>query len=166
MNPYSRPANPASPIPRRSLDCRERLKVGLSLVSTCLFVVGCGADQPAKTGDAVELDRDRHASIELVGAWMHSHEEDPSDGSGLEVYRPSDWPFGPSRGRRGFELRSDSTASLLQIAASDGTVPRTGQWSLEPDNILRIQAGEQIKRFRIETLTRNSLIVRDLSRGL
>ena len=58
---------------------------------------------------------------DLLGRWMHAHEEDPQDTSGREVYRPHDWSFGPSRGRRGFDLLPDGRRPWWALP------PRTGR---------------------------------------
>lgn len=104
----------------------------------------------------------RLTSQHLIGRWMHAHEEDPQDGSGLEVYRPSDWPFGPSRGRQGFELKADHRATLLGIAAADGIDSREGSWSISPKNVLLIDVGRSVRRLLIYKVTPQSLVVREL----
>src|SRR5437667_6338660 len=38
----------------------------------------------------------------ILGRWMHSHEEDMQ---GVMAFRPKDFSFPPSRGRRGFDFR-------------------------------------------------------------
>jgi hypothetical protein len=50
----------------------------------------------------------------FVGSWSHSHEE---DGEGVEVFRPVDYDFPPSRGRETMTLRPDGT--ILQEAGYD-----------------------------------------------
>ena len=99
---------------------------------------------------------------QLVGSWLHAHEEDPQDGSGLQVYRPSSWPLGPSRGRRGFELRADSHALLLGIAAADGIEERRGRWSIQSGNVLLIETHREVWRMRIATIAPDRLVVREL----
>lgn len=63
----------------------------------------------------------------LVREWLHSHEEDTP---GKMVFRPASFPFPPSRGRLGFELRAD--ASLADHFPGPGDAPqsREGRWGL------------------------------------
>ena len=98
----------------------------------------------------------------ILGRWIHAHEEDPQDGSGREVYRPGDWPLGPSRGRRGFEIKANNRAIILEIAAMDGSVVLEGSWSIEQGNILVIHTGSEIKRLLLEQASSERLIVREL----
>ena len=63
---------------------------------------------------------------ELFQHWMHSHEEDSGD---VQVYRPADYDFPPARGRRGFELRPDGSASVYGPSPSDRPEATTATWS-------------------------------------
>lgn len=63
----------------------------------------------------------------LIGRWIHSHEEDRP---GEMVFRPASYAFPPSRGRSGFELRADGSATEIGISPRDGQVERTGSWQL------------------------------------
>jgi hypothetical protein len=67
----------------------------------------------------------------LVGSWVHSHEEDHD---GIEVYRPGDFDFPPSRGRSSFTLRADSTAAAgFPGPVDSGSVTDDGTWMFEGD---------------------------------
>lgn len=99
---------------------------------------------------------------DLLGRWMHAHEEDPQETSGREVYRPHDWSFGPSRGRRGFDLLPDGRATVVGIAAADGTDTREGRWSIEPPNVLVIESGGDVRRWRVEQASPDRLVVLEL----
>ena len=105
---------------------------------------------------------DKVSSQSLLGRWIHAHEEDPQDGFSTEVYRPSDWPLGPSRGRRGFELYMDGRAILLDIAATDGTDPLEGSWTVEQGRVLVIDADGEVRRWTIEQATVDCLVLRGL----
>lgn len=110
------------------------------------------------------MQPDVHVTSEqLVGTWLHAHEEDPRDGSGLEVYRPANWPFGPSRGRRGFELRAGGHVVLRDIAAADGTEVRTGSWSIQADNVLLLETNGSVRRMRIKEIAPDALVVCEIS---
>jgi hypothetical protein len=58
----------------------------------------------------------------LERRWIRSHEEDTPDEM---VLRPDDYPFPPSRGRMGFELRHDG--GYLESA-----IGPTGQLAMHP----------------------------------
>lgn len=53
---------------------------------------------------------------DLFGRWLHSHEEDTAEAT---VYRRDSFPFPPSRGRHGFELRGDGSLVDLGPGAAD-----------------------------------------------
>jgi hypothetical protein len=75
----------------------------------------------------------------LRGHWIHSHEEDtPTE----MVFRPARFPFPPSRGRQGFELRSDG--SYVETGPGPADKPRSaqGSWRLEDDNKLALYTGQ------------------------
>ncbi|OAN59531.1 hypothetical protein [Magnetospirillum moscoviense] len=78
----------------------------------------------------------------LVGHWRHSHEED--DG-GDRVYRREDFPFPPSRGRRGLEFLAGGDLITDDIAAGDGTDQTVGRWRLEPDGQLWLEVSGRPK---------------------
>jgi hypothetical protein len=63
----------------------------------------------------------------LVGTWLHAHEED----TGTEkVYRPAGFDFPPARGRRGYAFNPDHTGACIGIAARDGTMRTSCTWRL------------------------------------
>ena len=70
----------------------------------------------------------------LLKRWLHAHEEDTSTES---VYRPANFAFKPSRGRRGFEFRPDHSCAYLGIAAQDGVAEQRCTWALEKAPELR-----------------------------
>ena len=67
----------------------------------------------------------------LEGSWTHSHEEDQDD---VQVFRPSDRPLPPSRGRTSFTLHADGTADAGTPGPSDrGRTSEGGTWQVEGD---------------------------------
>jgi len=69
----------------------------------------------------------------LTRHWIHSHEEDTD----IEmVFRPADFHFPPSRGRTGFELKSDGSLIQTGIAPTDGPQESRGTWKLADDQLL------------------------------
>ena len=100
---------------------------------------------------------------DIMGAWVHSHEEDPKDASLREVYRPSEWNFGPSRGRRGYDLQEGNLASVQGIGPADGLIQTEARWWLESGNVLVIlEPGGAIRRLRVEEVGPDRLVLREL----
>lgn len=63
---------------------------------------------------------------EIVGAWLHSYEEDSATTS---VYRPHDYPFPPTRrARRGLEFRPDGTFVEQLMGRDDRPREVVGRW--------------------------------------
>jgi hypothetical protein len=62
--------------------------------------------------------------------------------AGLDVFRPSDLPLPPSRGRVGFELRADGTMTYVAIAPADGPLELAGSWWLLPPNAIAMALPE------------------------
>ncbi len=67
--------------------------------------------------------------------WVHSHEEDTATET---VYRPAEFPFPPSRGRTGFDLRPDRRCTGFGIAPADGSEEYAATWELDDDDRLTI----------------------------
>jgi hypothetical protein len=57
--------------------------------------------------------------------WVHSYEE---DSVGVEAFRPQEFNFPPSRGRKGMEFKADGQFIRYDIAPTDGNVAVTGNW--------------------------------------
>jgi hypothetical protein len=64
----------------------------------------------------------------LVRAWTHHHEEDTAD---RRVYKPSDVPVPPARGRDHFELVGDGSVVTTGPGADDRPMGGTGRWELK-----------------------------------
>ncbi len=100
---------------------------------------------------------------DLLGAWTHAHEEDPQDGSLRQVYRPSSWDFGPSRGRQGYDLKEENHASVKGIAPADGSTLTEARWRLESGNLLVIEEpGGRVRRWRVEDAAPDRLVLREI----
>jgi hypothetical protein len=76
---------------------------------------------------------DRPDSAKLQKRWLHSHEEDTP---GRTVYRPADYPFPPSRGRKGFELDRDGKLVEIGVGPTDRSTQTQGRWRLIGDKTL------------------------------
>lgn len=86
----------------------------------------------------------------LYRRWIHSHEEDSETEM---VYRPSNFEFPPSRGRTGFELKSDKSCIEIGIAPTNGLYESQGTWEIEEDDHLKICFNPQTKDIRIMHVT-------------
>jgi hypothetical protein len=72
---------------------------------------------------------------ELFKHWMHSR-EDRDSRPNVSVFRPSDYKFPPSRGRRGFEIKRNGEFILYEIGPTDRPVRMVGKFTVEgPDRI-------------------------------
>lgn len=92
--------------------------------------------------------------------WLHSHEEDTST---ERVYRPSSFPFPPSRGRTGFELQAGNVGRRIGIAAHDGATEERCAWELEENGeqrlVLKRPSGDRLV-LQIVSLDQDRLVVR------
>ncbi len=109
-------------------------------------------------------DKTKFSPQDIMGAWTHAHEEkDPGDSSLREIYRPSDWKFGPSRGRQGYDLQEGHRVLIQDIGPADGKVETLATWSLESGNVLVIvEAAGAVRRFRVEEAAADRLVLRKL----
>ena len=137
-----------------------------AVLVACSISTAVGCTQPE--GDGVKaatmpIDKVSFSPQDIMGAWVHSHEEDPKDASLREVYRPSDWNFGPSRGRRGYDLQEGNLASVQGIAPADGRIETEARWWLESGHVLVIlEPGGVIRRLRVEKVGPDCLVLREL----
>jgi hypothetical protein len=90
---------------------------------------------------------------ELLGHWVHSHEEDSGD---VRVYRPADYDFPPARGRRGFELKPDGELLVYGPGATDRPEAATGRWSSSEGGRVKL-GGEELE---IVSASPDRLVVR------
>ncbi|MGC4055901.1 MAG: hypothetical protein QM757_44390 [Paludibaculum sp.] len=94
----------------------------------------------------------------LHRAWLHSHEEDSGDSM---VFRPESHHFPPSRGRYGFVLKPGGAMTASGPCGTDVPTAREGgSWTLQERNLLLQAAGEGSRRFTIEQLDEDKLVVR------
>lgn len=72
----------------------------------------------------------------IVGAWLHSYEEDTATAA---VYRPAGHPFRPSRRpRRGLEFRADGTFLESRPGPDDRPRHVAGRWEDVAGGALRV----------------------------
>jgi hypothetical protein len=96
----------------------------------------------------------------LEGAWVHSHEEDTTR---EQVFRPADFAFPPSRGRRGFELRPDGSYAETAPGPTDRPEEASGTWELDDDTlVLSPSDARGSERMRVAAVDAERLV---LARG-
>ena len=144
-----------------------RFSVQICIVFVAYFTstaIGCEqGENDSLTRDTMPIHDSLLAPQDLIGEWVHSHEEDPLDTSGCEVYRPSNWDFGLSRGRRGFQLREENRATVLGIAPTDGVHTNLAIWSLDAGSVLVIrEENGTVRHLQIVTVEPDRLVLREL----
>ena len=77
---------------------------------------------------------------QILRRWTHSHEEDVGD---ILVYRPSDYPFPPARGREGLEFRENGELIHYQIGSTDRSLAVPGRWDVQETNVLKVHFSNQ-----------------------
>jgi hypothetical protein len=74
---------------------------------------------------------------ELFKLWLHSR-EDRDTRSNVSVYRSSDYPFPPSRGRRGFEIKENGEFILHEIDRTDKPIRMVGKFTVEGTDTIKV----------------------------
>ena len=93
----------------------------------------------------------------LERAWVHSHEEDSGD---QRVFRPAEYAFPPSRGRRGFELRPDGSYAETAPGPTDKPEEASGTWELDDDTlVLSPSETAGSERLRVTAVDAERLVV-------
>lgn len=98
--------------------------------------------------------------VGLVQRWLHSHEEDTATEM---VFRPSNFPFPPSRGRTGFELHPDHTLVEIGIAPTDQPSETSGSWELHEEDepiLLLSPSTESSRTLRLAAASPERLVVK------
>lgn len=85
----------------------------------------------------------------LPGSWLHAWEEDTLD---LDVYRPADYPFGPSRGRGGYEFLADGELMYHGFGPTDGPITSAGTWEWTAPDQIHISVNDPRGAYIDETL--------------
>jgi len=85
-------------------------------------------------------------SDKIARKWTHSHEDDTQD---ARVYRPSDYPFPPARGRAGMEFRNDGRFIEWSVGRADAPESNPGRWQALDDRRVRVELGAQPRVFEI-----------------
>lgn len=96
---------------------------------------------------------------ELVGVWMHSHEEDTDS---TMVFRPRQYTFPRTRWRDAMELRADGTCIWHGSSPDDRGQATPGYWKDLGDARVQIAiptAGERLVDHRVRSWTRDRLVL-------
>lgn len=93
----------------------------MSLLTLSLFVL-CGLPVADEKGSATDLPP------KIFRHWIHSREEDTGN---AKVFRPRGYKLPPSRGRVGFELKTDGEFISHEIGPADGPKKVSGRWKAE-----------------------------------
>jgi hypothetical protein len=114
------------------------------LISYILFFVflNCACKKQPNTQTAQTLPIQES---ELVGEWVHSHEE---DSSGFSAYRKKPYDFPPSRGRKSFVLVANHQLSYFDLSPSCGINGFKGTWSYQAGQ-LTLTFNDQILCYQI-----------------
>jgi hypothetical protein len=92
--------------------------------------------------------------------WIESREDKDSTPN-VSVFRPSDYKFPPSRGRRGFEIKKTGEFILHEIGATDRPVQMVGKFTVEGPNKIKVdQTGLRPFTLRIVAIEDNGNILR------
>jgi hypothetical protein len=95
----------------------------------------------------------------LQRRWVHAHEEDTDEEM---VFRPAEYPLGPSRGRVAFELHADGSFSESGLGAADVPEQGGGTWRLERETIVLSEAatGGVPREMAIASVDEDRLVVK------
>jgi hypothetical protein len=93
---------------------------------------------------------------EILGEWVHSHEESAGD---RLVFRRKDYPFPPSRGRMSINLLPGGEAEGGGPGPDDRAVTSPGRWRLE-GNQLAIEGQWLSGTYEVEAVGPDVLVVR------
>lgn len=93
----------------------------------------------------------------LVGSWTHVREEGSDD---LVVFRPTDSPLPPARGRTAMDLGAGGELRQLAPGADDRRVASDGSWRLEGRTLTLRSAGGSEERYEVKSLSDKQLVLR------
>lgn len=79
----------------------------------------------AASPNAATLASGHPLSSCLAGSWVHAWEENTP---GPTVYRLAEYPFGPSRGREGYEFQAGGILIFHGFGPADGSLTSIGSW--------------------------------------
>jgi hypothetical protein len=137
----NKPLGPVTLEPAEYFTLGVRIAAGAGAPHFGLFLVDVnqyerhGSDDVLIGGQRVAFERlpPPRKEHRITGKWWHSHEEGDEEN---QVFRPEGYAFPVSHGRWGFELHGDHTATVLDIAAADGTDETESYWWSDDERII------------------------------
>jgi len=97
---------------------------------------------------------------EIFKHWIESR-EDRDNRPNVSVFRPSDYKFPPSRGRRGFEIKKNGEFILHEIGSTDKPIRMVGNFSVEGRDKIKVNhTGSSPFTLRIVAIEDNGNILR------
>ena len=85
----------------------------------------------------------------LIGSWVHAHEEDTPE---IIVFRSADYPFGPSRGRDGYEFQTGGILIYHGFGPADEPLTSTGEWGWHSGDEIHLVVNDPQGAYIDETL--------------
>ena len=99
----------------------------------------------------------RRASI--ARSWTHHHEDDHDD---RLVYKPSELPAPPARGRTSLSLADDGVLHSSGPGPDDRTVKTDGRWELDGRKLRLYQPGRSALIYSVEDIGPDRLVLRPI----
>lgn len=94
----------------------------------------------------------------LQRRWTHSHEEDSAT---TVVYRPADFDFPRSRGRKSFELGPGGRYMESVPGPSDQPRAGSGKWDIDDDKIvIRSPSTGAARSLQVESVSKDRLVIK------
>jgi len=81
---------------------------------------------------------------EIFQHWVESKEE-KDDIEQIFIYRPKEYNFPPSRGRRSFEIKKNGEFIIHEIGPSDRPVILVGHFEVKGENIIKVLFNQKEK---------------------
>lgn len=115
------------------------------------------------TATACPPQDEKEISKNFFQNWKHSYEDKVEDGT---AFRPSNHKFPPSRGRKGFEFKSDGSFTAYMIAPTDGYDIKPGKWTRVGKDILELDFDDEKmpnQKMKIISVTSEMLVVKEVN---
>lgn len=71
----------------------------------------------------------------LIGSWIHAWEEDTGE---TIIFRPADYPLGPSRGREGYEFQTGGILVYHGFGPADAPLTSVGEWGWHSGDLIHL----------------------------
>lgn len=121
------------------------MKVIFPTLILLLVISSCSIN---KSNHSTATDADN-----LIGEWVHSHEEDTDNAS---VFRMASYDFPPSRGREKITLLKDGDLVYTPIAPNDLPKSYLGNWEINNSELI-LDYDNKTKSYQIIEITHSIL---------